>query len=66
MTGSVGSDVLRRDLVHAGQPHEAHRADELVFENFEHAHHARLASRGQAPRLQATQRDDVGAHARPP
>src|SRR5207247_9561547 len=55
------SSDLGRDLVDARQAGQAHGAHQLVFEDLEHAHHAVLAGRGQAPALEPAEGDHVGA-----
>src|SRR5579864_5041845 len=55
------ADVVGGDLANAGEPAQAHVADQLVLEDLEHAHRALNAARGQAPTLQAPQGDNIGA-----
>src|SRR5207253_421975 len=46
-------------LGHTGESGEAHRADELVLEDLQHAYAASDATRGQAPTLQPSKRNHI-------
>src|SRR4029077_14017285 len=54
--------IRRIELAVAGHAQKPHRAYHLVLEQFEHAHDAGLAARGQPVALHAAETDEIGAH----